>query len=69
MKKNLAAVSKSNCPRTLLEKLASENINCRVSSLAVAQIDFPCKSVTGALRVLPHYYNTGEEIGKVVEVG
>jgi selenocysteine lyase/cysteine desulfurase len=54
--------------KTLLEKLWSENINCRVSSLAVAQIDFPRKGVTWALRVSPHYYNTEEEVGRMVEV-
>ena len=54
--------------KTLLEKLAAENINCRVSSLAVAQIDFPRKGVTWALRVSPHYYNTEEEIERMVEV-
>lgn len=54
--------------KTLLEKLWSENINCRVSSLAVAQIDFPRKDVTWALRVSPHYYNTEEEVGRMMEV-
>ena len=54
--------------KTLLEKLWAENINCRVSSLAVAQIDFPRKGVTWALRVSPHYYNTEEEVGRMVEV-
>lgn len=53
---------------TLLQKLSAENINCRISSLAVAQIDFPRKGVTWALRVSPHYYNTEEEIGSLVEV-
>jgi selenocysteine lyase/cysteine desulfurase len=53
---------------TLMKKLWAENINCRVSSLAVAQIDFPRKGVTWALRVSPHYYNTEEEIGRMVEV-
>ncbi len=55
-------------PDALLEKLWRENINCRVSPLAVAQIDFPRKGVTWALRVSPHYYNTEEEIGRMVEV-
>jgi selenocysteine lyase/cysteine desulfurase len=54
--------------KTLLEKLWAENINCRISSLAVAQIDFSRKGVTWALRVSPHYYNTEEEIGRMVEV-
>lgn len=55
-------------PNRLMEKLRAENINCRISSLAVAQIDFPRKGVSWALRVSPHYYNTEEEIGRFVEV-
>jgi selenocysteine lyase/cysteine desulfurase len=54
--------------KTLLEKLWKENINCRVSSLSVAQIDFPRKGVTWALRVSPHYYNTEEEVERMVGV-
>ncbi|MCE7924091.1 MAG: aminotransferase class V-fold PLP-dependent enzyme [Haliscomenobacteraceae bacterium CHB4] len=55
-------------PKQLLEKLRAENINCRLSSLAVAQIDFPRKGVTWALRVSPHYYNTEEEVERMAEV-
>lgn len=53
---------------TLMQKLRAENINCRISSLIVAQIDFPRKDVTWALRVSPHYYNTEEEEERMVEV-
>jgi selenocysteine lyase/cysteine desulfurase len=52
----------------LMEKLYAENINCRISSQAVAQIDFPRKGVTWALRVSPHYYNTEEEIERLADV-
>ncbi|MCW5923384.1 MAG: aminotransferase class V-fold PLP-dependent enzyme [Saprospiraceae bacterium] len=52
----------------LLEKLQAHHINCRLSPLSVAQIDFSRKGVTWALRVSPHYYNTEEEIGRMVEV-
>ena len=52
----------------LMQKLAAENINCRISSLTVAQIDFPRKGVTWALRVSPHYYNTEEEVERMAEV-
>jgi len=54
--------------KTLLEKLWAENINCRVSSLTSAQIDFPRKGVTWALRVSPHYFNTEEEVERMVGV-
>lgn len=52
----------------LLDTLSAHNINCRLSTLIVAQIDFPRKGVTWALRVSPHYYNTEEEVRKMVEV-
>lgn len=55
-------------PDTILAHLQRENINCRISPLAVAQIDFPRKGVQWALRVSPHYYNTEEEVERVVEV-
>lgn len=55
-------------PKQLMEKLRAENIHCRVSPLLVAQIDFPRKGVSWALRVSPHYYNTEEEIERMVEV-
>lgn len=54
--------------QSLLEKLSRENINCRISTLGVAQIDFPKKGVEWALRVSPHYYNTEAEIMQLAEV-
>lgn len=51
-----------------MEKLYAANINCRISPLVAAQIDFSRKGVDWALRVSPHYYNTEEEIGRLVEV-
>jgi selenocysteine lyase/cysteine desulfurase len=53
---------------SILQKLSAENINCRISSLFVAQIDFPRKGVNWALRVSPHYYNTEAEIDRLIEV-
>ena len=52
----------------MLKKLYASNINCRVSPLFVAQIDFPRKGVEWALRISPHYYNTEEEVRECVEV-
>ena len=54
--------------KALLEILRAENINCRVSPPQVAQIDFPRKGVEWALRVSPHYYNTEEEVERMVDV-
>ncbi len=51
----------------LQEQLHRQNINCRFSTLAVAQIDFPRKGVTWALRVSPHYYNSEEEIENLID--
>ena len=53
---------------TLVQTLAAENINCRISPCTAAQIDFSKKGVTWALRISPHYYNTEEEIRRCVEV-
>lgn len=55
-------------PTSLLEKLSKHNINCRVATRAVAQIDFPRKGIEWALRVSPHYYNTEAEIRQLAEV-
>lgn len=53
-------------PQVLLEKLGAAGINCRVSSLPSARIDFPRKGVDWALRISPHYYNTEEEVRQCV---
>lgn len=54
--------------KLLMQKLSAANVNCRISSLIVAQIDFRRKGVTWALRVSPHYYNTEEEIAQLLEL-
>lgn len=53
--------------KTLLPALSAQHINCRISSLHVAQIDFPRKGVEWALRISPHYYNTEAEIMRAIE--
>lgn len=55
-------------PAVILKKLNRHNINCRVSNVGSAQIDFPRKGVEWALRVSPHYYNTEAEIRNLAEV-
>ncbi len=54
--------------KTLLQKLSAQGINCRISSLHVAQIDFSRKGVDWALRISPHYYNTETEILQTIKV-
>jgi len=53
---------------TILKKLSQHNINCRISNVGSAQIDFPRKGVEWVLRVSPHYYNTEAEIRQLAEV-
>ncbi len=51
---------------TLMKRLRDEKINASISTGAL--IDFEMKGVPWALRLSPHYYNTEEEVGRVVEV-
>ncbi len=53
---------------TILKKLGQHNINCRITNVGSAQIDFSRKGVDWALRVSPHYYNTADEIRQLAEV-
>lgn len=55
-------------PKGLMQTLQAKNINCRISPPGVAQIDFPRKGVSWALRISPHYYNTEEEIEQFIRV-
>jgi len=52
--------------KDLMEQLKAANINCRISPLVAAQIDFSRKGVDWALRITPHYYNTEEEIESLI---
>ncbi len=52
----------------IMNALHSKKINASISHGNFALIDFKKKGVPWALRLSPHYYNTEEEIGKVVEV-
>lgn len=55
-------------PQSLMQSLQAENINCRVSPIVAAQIDFPKKHVPWALRITPHYFNTEAEIDQTIAV-
>jgi selenocysteine lyase/cysteine desulfurase len=52
----------------LMDTLRRARINCRITNIFSAQIDFRRKGVTWALRVSPHYYNTTSDIDQLVEV-
>jgi selenocysteine lyase/cysteine desulfurase len=55
-------------PEALMEQLKQEHINCRISSLTAAYLDFSGKGVDWALRISPHYYNTEAEIRRLADV-
>jgi selenocysteine lyase/cysteine desulfurase len=55
-------------PQSLMQSLQAENINCRISPIVAAQIDFPKKHVPWALRITPHYFNTEAEIDQTIAV-
>ena len=46
----------------LKQALSNRSINTSVIEKSSALLDFAEKGVTDALRISPHYYNTGEEI-------
>ncbi|MEQ1587589.1 MAG: aminotransferase class V-fold PLP-dependent enzyme [Cyclobacteriaceae bacterium] len=52
----------------VLSALRKENINTSVGHRNFALIDFEAKQVDWALRISPHYYNTQEEVDRLIEV-
>jgi selenocysteine lyase/cysteine desulfurase len=54
-------------PRDLVALLRKQKINTNASLRAYAVIDMDQKQASGALRISPHYFNTEEEIGTVVD--
>lgn len=48
-------------------ELQKRRINCSLSTLDFARIDFGQKGIEWALRLSPHYYNTEDEITSTVE--
>ena len=53
-------------PKNLLDALRKQNINTSISYRNFALIDFEKKGVDWALRVSPHYFNTEEEIDRLL---
>ena len=54
-------------PQALLQHLAAQRINGRITTIGSAQLDFSRKGVGWALRISPHYYNTEAEIAALGE--
>jgi Selenocysteine lyase len=63
----VSAHSDHHSPAQLMGYLQKANINCRTAPRAAAQIDLSRKGADWILRVSPHYYNTEEEIGLMLE--
>jgi selenocysteine lyase/cysteine desulfurase len=54
-------------PDALLSGLRRQGIHTSITTAGSARIDFAEKGVDWALRVSPHYYNTEEEIDRLVD--
>ena len=64
----IVTIQVSGWDATELSKLLrTKGINCSASLRAYAVIDMDEKGAASALRLSPHYYNTEEEIDRVVE--
>ncbi len=49
-------------------KLDEQNVYCSISTRSSAMFDFDKKSIEGAVRLSPHYFNTTEEMDKLIEI-
>jgi selenocysteine lyase/cysteine desulfurase len=54
-------------PGELVRSLREERINTSALQFESAVLDFRDKGVEGALRISPHYYNTHDELGSLVD--
>lgn len=54
-------------PQEVLAELRQQCINTSVGYRSFALIDFDAKQVDWALRISPHYYNTQEEVDKLID--
>ncbi len=54
-------------PAAIKQYLSQHQINCSISALSSAYLDYQEKGVTGAVRLSPHYYNTEDEVHQVIQ--
>jgi selenocysteine lyase/cysteine desulfurase len=54
-------------PANMVQTLRNKNINTSMATRSSALIDFDSKGTDWALRISPHYYNSNEEVGILVE--
>lgn len=64
----ISLVSAKSDIMTFRNTLVQNGINCGAAGKKFALLDFIQKDVEGAVRLSPHYYNTFEEVGQVIEV-
>lgn len=64
----ISLVSAKSDILTFKNTLVEHGINCGAAGKKFALLDFMQKEVEGAVRLSPHYYNTIEEVDRVIEV-
>jgi len=55
-------------PEAIKQRLAAERINVTVSTVASTRYDMMARGLERVVRASPHYYNTEEEVDRLVEV-
>jgi len=55
-------------PEVIKQRLAAERINVTVSTVASTRYDMTARGLERVVRASPHYYNTEEEVDRLVEV-
>lgn len=55
-------------PEAIKQRLAAERINVTVSTVASTRYDMTARGLERVVRASPHYYNTEEEVDRLVEV-
>ena len=55
-------------PTEVADALRAERVNTSVSPLMYSRLDFDRRGITDLVRASAHYYNTSEEIERLVEL-